>query len=153
MAAARAEQILAAIKTLLTGLTTTGANIQRGQIYIHEKAALPAIALMMGADVPALEYQTGLIDWELTVIVEATTRTSERYIAMDSGIDTRLNLIRKEVYAAMLADHTLGLAFVIDVSPGTAAEPILSGEGDMPIASQVSNFVISYRTSRADISA
>ncbi len=148
---ARAETILATVKTLLTGLTTTGSNVQRGQIYGHQAADLPALAIFMGADQPELEQQTGLIDWELTLRVESTVLIDAEYTADDAGLDTQLNLIREEVHAALMADHTLGLAFVIDVTPGAAGEPNLSGDGAEPIGSQVLEFLIQYRSSRVDI--
>jgi hypothetical protein len=153
MADARAEQIIAAIKTLLTGLATTGQNVQRGQIYEHEKAKLPALSITMGEDSPVSEQQTGLVDWELTVSIQSVAEIIDAYTATESALDTLLNLIRKEVHAAIMADHTLGLDFVIDISPGPANEPILSGAGSVPTGSQSIDFVVWYRTSRDDISA
>jgi hypothetical protein len=153
MADARAEQIIAAIKTTLTGLTTTGARVQRGQIYNHEETKLPALAITMGADVPVAEYQTDLLDWELAVRIEASANIETDYITQDSLLDQALNQIRKEVHAAVMADHTQGLAFVIDTTPGPASEPLLSGEGAQPIGSLVLEYIIRYRTSRQDISA
>jgi len=153
MADARAEQILAAVKTAVTGLSTTGARVQRGQIYAHEETKLPALAVSMGADVPNEELQTGILDWELTVRIEAAANVETDYVTQDSLIDQALNQIRKEVHAAVMADHTQGLAFVIDTIPGPAAEPTLSGEGAQPIGLQVLEYRILYRASRADISA
>lgn len=150
---ARAESILATIETTLTGLTTTGSNVQRGQIYRHELAKLPAIAIFMGADDLAAEFQTGLIDWELTVKIESTVMLDSVYTELGTTLETVLNLIREEVHAAIMADHTLGLAYVIDITPGSAGEPILSGEGSEATASQSIEFVIRYRTSRTDIGA
>ena len=152
MADLLAEQILAAVKTLVTGLTTTGANVQRGQVYGHEQADLPALGVFMGPDTPDQEYQTGFIDWELVILIEATAEAGAAYTDLDSGIDTTLNQIRKEVHAAIMADHTLGLAFVIDTTPGPAQQPTLSGEGSEPTGSQVLEFTVNYRTSRADAS-
>ena len=152
MADLRAEQILAAIKTLLIGLATTGSNVQRGQVHGHEADKLPALALTMGQDIPAAEYQTGIIDWELTIVIEATASVAAAYTATESGLDGDLNQIRKEVYLAVMVDHTLGLDFVIDIAPGPAAEPVLSAEGNLPVGSQAIEFVITYRASRTDIS-
>ena len=152
MADLRAEQILAAIKPLITGLATTGQNVQRGQVHDHEADKLPALSLSMGQDIPANEYQTGVIDWELTIVIEATASVGAAYTATESGLDGDLNQIRKELYLAIMADHTLGLDFVIDIAPGPANEPILSAEGSLPVGSQASEFVITYRASRTDIS-
>lgn len=154
MADARAEQILAAIATALTGLASTGSNVQRGQIYAHEAARLPALAITMGADVPATELQSGLLDWELSVFVETVDQVdADEYAGYDVGLEAKVNQMRKEVHAALFADHTLGLAFVHDIIPGPAQQPTLDGDGKLPIGSQLLNFVVRYRSSRGDISA
>lgn len=150
---ARAESVMGAVATAITGLATTGANVQRGQIYGHQVTDLPALALYMGADSPAAEHQTGLIDWELTIRIESTVTLDSSYTTMGNTLETSLNVIREEIHAALLADHTLGLAYVIDVTPGPAAAPELSGEGNEPIASQALEFIVKYRTTRADIGA
>ena len=152
---ARAEAILAAVETAITGLTTTGTNVERGKVYGYQPSELPALGLYMGADSPLAEYQTGLIDWELNIRIESTVSidAADNASLTDSTIETKLNLIRSEVHAAVMADHTLGLSYVIDIMPGTASEPILSGEGAEPTGSQVIEYLIHYRTSRADIGA
>jgi hypothetical protein len=153
MADARAEQIIAAVKTTVTGLTTTGTRVQRGQVYNHEETKLPALSVFMGADIPVNEYQVNLMDWDLTVRIEAVALIETDYITQDSLIDQALNQIRKEVYIAVMANHKQGLAFVIDTDPGPAAEPVLSGDGAKPIGTQVIDFTIRYRADRQDISA
>ncbi len=149
---ARSEQIMQAIETALTGLTTTGSRVQRGQIYPHEADQIPALGILTGPDAPAAEYQTGLIDWELTAFVEAVAEIPATYTTPGSGIETALAVIRAEVHAALMADYTLGLAFVIDIEPGPVQQPILDSDGNLPIGSIVMSFVIHYRTSRADLS-
>lgn len=152
---ARAEAILTAIETAITGLTTTGSNVERGKVYGYQAAELPALSLYMGEDTPAAEYQTGLVDWELQIRIESMVSidAADNASLTDSTIETQLNLIRSEVHAAVMADHTLGLSYVIDIIPGTASAPILSGEGAEPTGSQAIEYTIHYRTSRADIGA
>ena len=153
MADARAEQIMAAVDTLLAALTTTGSNVQRDQVYPHEEGALPAIAIQQGADVPVGDLQTAVIDWELTFTVIAVARVAATYTTMDSGVVTTLNQIRKEVHAALFADYTLGLGFVIDILPGAVSVPTLDGDGELPHGSLAMEFTVRYRSSRTDISA
>ena len=152
---ARAESILDAVETVLTGLTTTGSNVERGKVYGYQASELPALGLYMGADAPAAEYQTGIIDWELTIRIESMVSidAANNSSLTDSTVETQLNLIREEVHAAVMADHTLGLSYVIDIMPGAASEPILSGDGAEPTGSQIIEYLIHYRTSRADIGA
>ena len=147
MADLRAEQILDAIVTNLTGLTTTGTNIVRARVYNHADTALPALSVYMGSDEPEGILSQSVIDWNLTVIIESAAKSST------TQIDQILNLIRKEVHAALFADNTLGLSFVKYIEPGNAIEPELSGDGDKPVAKQRLEFMIHYRTSYSDLSA
>lgn len=153
MADARTEQILAAVKTALTGLATTGANVERGRIYPHQVEKLPALSIMMGADVPAAELMTGLVDWDFSFMVEAAVRVAPDYTDLESGVETELNQVRKEVHIALFADTTLGLSFVHDIIPGPVDQPQLHDEGDAPHGSLAMQFTVRYRSSRADISA
>lgn len=153
MADLRAEQILAAIASTLTGLTTTGANVQRAQIYPHELTKLPALSIFSGDDIPDSELDLNLIDWRLTVLIEATVKIAPSYTGYGTALETDLAQIRKEVHTALLADHTLGLAFVLDVLPGTAQKPDLNGDAEIPIGSQILQFQVMYRSSRLDPSA
>lgn len=153
MADARAEQILAAIKTACTGLTTTGANIQRGQVYPHDESALPALGVFMGADQVISELQTGLVDWELTVLIQSAVKATAEYTTLDSLVDQQLNQIRKEVHAAVMASPRLGLTFVIDTAADIAEAPRLESEGAYPYGFQTIGFTVTYRSSRSDISA
>ncbi len=142
----RAEQILDAVKTNLTNLATTNKNVNRGRIYKYEDAGLPALNIVMGDDQIIDELVSGLFNWQLQVIIIVTIKTIDE-------LETRLNKIRKEVHVALMADYTQGLSFVIDTAPSTATRPELTGEGEKPTASQQLEFLITYRTSRADPSA
>ena len=153
MADARAEQIMAAIEAALAGLATTGDKVQRGQVYPHQADDLPAIGIISGPDVPAAEFQSGIVDWELTVIVEAIAQIGAAYTTPSSTIETTLNQIRKEVHAALMANYTLGLSFVSDIRPGAVAEPLLDRDGNLPIGSLAISDTVNYQSSRADISA
>lgn len=153
MADARAESILAALKSLLSGLSTTGTNVQRGQLYAHQAANLPALALFMGDDVLEAENLTGYDDWLLTILIQSTVAIDETYDNYEPLVDQQLNQIRKEVHAALMADRSLGLSYVIDTRPISASQPGLSNEGAAPHGSQVLEFQVMYRASRADISA
>lgn len=151
--AARAESILAAIETLLDGTTDAGANVQRGQVYAHEETKLPAIAIFMGPDVPAGEMQTGFTDWDLTVLIQTTVSIAAWYTDMSAAVETSLNALREQIHALLLADHTLGLSYVIDTTAGPAEQPIIDGDGELPVGSQILQFVVRYRASFSDIGA
>jgi len=135
----RAETILDAILSLLTGLTTTGEKVERGRVY--KIAAWPSLSIEMGSDQASDEGRS----------VAFQTRSLEvgvtSYAKADEDTETALNTIRAEVYAAMMADHTLGLDFVLDVIFSGDSPPQLSGDSEQPAAAQTMNYSISYRHS------
>lgn len=144
---AREEQIMQAIKTACTGLTTTGANAFRGRAYPIAEAELPGVVIYGGPDTLQAQLSSGYLDWALQVSIEAYVRTS---VAV---VDTLLTEIRKEVYTAIMTTPQLGLAYVIDTIPLQAYEPEIDGTGNQPIAKRRMEFTVQYRTSRTDISA
>ena len=144
MADALAEQILDALTTTVTGLATTGANVQRARVYPFAASIDSALSVFMGADEVLQIQANDYIDWELTVIFMAHARAT-------GNPDQTLNQIRKEVHAAVMADHTQG-GLVMDTNPVTAEEPELSS-GDKPIASMRIEYLFQYRTTRTAIDA
>lgn len=147
MADAREEQILAAITTAVTGLTTTGTNVFRGRSYPLDANDLPGLLVFMGPDTLQQELTDTNIDWFLGVGIEAYVQTTS------TVVDTKLAKIRKEVHTAIMTTPGLGLSFVIDTRPISAAEPEVDGDGAKPTARRRLEFIVHYRTSRTDISA
>jgi hypothetical protein len=141
----RTEQIMDAVVTTLTGLTTTGSNVVRAQVYDSSSVELPGLAIFMGADIVEEMISNSFYDWVLEVVVESRVKTT-------SQVDELLNTIRGEVHAALFADYTLGLpTIVIDLDAISASEPTLSPDGAQPIAIQRLNYVVKYRTARGDL--
>jgi len=78
MADLRAEQIMAACVTLLTGLTTTENRVYRDDPYSHDDNDCPFITVMLGDDEPDQEsitfgHQSDIIS-NLAVSVAATVK-------------------------------------------------------------------------------
>lgn len=134
----RAESILAAVTTTVTGLTTTGAHVSRGRAYPTDQDA--ALTVNMGADTPVGSPNMAFQDMDLDVEIIAHCKTA------DGALDTTLNAIAAEVYAAMLADLTQGLGYVLDTRYAGREAPFRDRE-EKPVASQVSRYVIRYRHS------
>jgi len=147
MALLRAEQIVVAVLAKVTGLTTTGTRVVRGRVYAVE--ATPALTLKQGTDVP-VDARTGssvYTDSELDIIITAHVKSSS------TQVDTLLNLIRKEIHIALMADVTQGLSFVYLTEPKGAAEPTTSGDADKPTATMDLTYAFRYRHSFTDASA
>ena len=150
MADHKAEQIVAAVVTKVTGLTTTGTRVYRGRVEDLPDVQAPALGVFMGPDEPRTDGGSSsyrYIDGDLTVFVEAY---SKKTLAAD--IEPQLNLIRKEVTIALQADVTQGLAFVLDTQEGDAV-PDRSGAGDQPAGTLRMSWVLRYRRLRTDPSS
>jgi len=141
----RAEHILEAVKARLTGLATTGSNVQRARVYNFADTVRDALTIQMGADAPIDQAGDGNIafrDHVLEVQVTAHVKST--------AIDTRLNLIKAEVIVAMLQDRTLGLSYVIDTDEQGWQAPIMTDESDMRAAQCTGIFTVHYRRSYND---
>ena len=135
----RAETILEAVKTALTGLTTTGTKIERGRVYPVEQ--LPALSLEMGDDradgeSSNLAFQDRELDFSVTSYVKSSANT-----------ETVTNAIRAEVYAALMADRTLSLDYVFYVEFVSDNRPQLSGDGELRTSTQEMDYRVKYRHS------
>jgi len=143
----RAEEILDAVVTLVTGLTTTGSNVFRGQVYDIPDASLPAISIFMGEDTLDEELSNSLYDWSITIYVESKAEEAS------TQIDETLNTIRAEVHAGLFSVEDLGLSFVFKVTPIRAEEPVLSAAGSKPMGTQKLEYQVMYRTSRTNLNS
>jgi hypothetical protein len=133
----RAETILNAIETALTGLTTTGANVERGRVYSVD--ITPSLSIEMGND-EAILTNFSKQDRALDVVITSYTKST-------ANTETQSNAIRAEVYAALMNDRTLGLSFVSNIFLENDLSPQLSGEGGERISTQALNYIVNYRHS------
>ncbi len=132
----------------VTGLTTTGSNVFRGRIYPLEDTDLPALTIYMGSDSPLGENGPdtfSFIDSDLNVNISIHVKTSA------TQVETTLNLIRREVHVALMADVTQGLSYVHTTLPFGTDEPQLSGEGEKRTAVMETNWAVRYRALYTDI--
>lgn len=136
--AALSESILVAVTTKLTGLAQTGTRVERGRVY--PVSALPALTVNMGAEQAVddrnLAFQDEFLDIEILAYVQDNT-----------GVDTALNQVVAEVYAAMMADRTQGLAYVLDTEWQGRDAPSRTDDLEKKTAQQAMIFRIHYRHS------
>lgn len=132
------------IKTTLTGLTTTGANVFASRVYPIESARLPGIIIYTENE--ANEYVT----MGLPRTQRRTLRVSvEVYVQGISNYDTTLDLICSEVEDALYTDVTRG---------GNAKDTRVinfdsqfSGDGNQPVAIGVLTVEVEYHTVEGSI--
>jgi len=146
MADHRAEQILDAFTALVTGLTTTGANVVRDRPYNIDESISSALSVYQGDDTP---FDSGLDNWQLEdkqldISVDIHVKQSS-----EIPISKQLNQIRKEIHIALMADRTLGLSFARNFLAGVAETPEIEA-GEKVTAKQTLNFSIDYRASVTD---
>ncbi len=134
----RAESVLVAFTTAVTGLTTTSTRVVRGRAIPVETA--PALSVNMGSEEPAsplnMAYQDELLEVVVTAFVKGT----------HGGTDTTLNTIAAEVYAAIMASRQLGLAYVHDTRWQGRGAPQRE-QADQTVSSQELRFIVHYRHS------
>ena len=140
----KAEQVLVAFKSTVTGLATTGANTQRGRLY--DLVNLPALVVEKGIDARVAEKNMAVIDRILSIKVTAVVQAVEE-------LESSLNQIAAEVYASLMADHTMGLDFVIDLNFSDDGAPVIETGGETPIALMEMTYDIMYRHSYASTEA
>jgi hypothetical protein len=140
------EDILEAVKTTLTGLTTTGSNVQREQAYDIEQANLPFIVINEGEDIVEGQRAQAYIDWALTVDIDLLFRADK-----DTAI-TSINTMRNEVHTALMVDYTLGIpASVKYIGVVRTERPTVDASGDRPIVRQRVTYEIKYRSNWANL--
>ena len=134
----RAEEILSAVVTALTGLATTGASVERDRVYPAQSC--PALSIEQGGEEPIqgrenMQFQDSALEVEVAVYVKS------------QSLNTQLNQIKAEVYAALMANRQLGLAYVYDLQwlGDTAPEP--NRDSDSPTTKCSMRFAVAYRHS------
>lgn len=133
----RAESILAGVQTNLTGLATTGANIKRGRVWPTD--VRPALSIFKGED-RASDELIDPLERELEIEVHIHTKQT-------GNPETYLNAIAAEVFAAMTADITQGLAYVFNTELAADSAPEIDDAQDLPVARMVSTWLITYEHS------
>lgn len=127
------------IVTAVTGLSTTGSNVYRTQIYPLEHSNLPGLCVYASVEDAAIDNMTGTrsLERRCDYIIEAFVRAASNY---DNTMDT----ICAEIEAAMATDVTRG---------GNAKDTVLtrsefeySEEGDRPMAMARLTYSVQYRT-------
>lgn len=148
MAAHREEQILAAVQTIVSGLATTGLNVDRGRAENIPEAKTPALRVHGGSDTIVDPWAPSLIDSELEVIIAA------KVLDLATNVETTLSQIRKEVNIALMVDQQLGLpSIVLAIIEISASAPQITGDATKPAASRDFIYRVRYRRSRSDPSS
>lgn len=134
------ENILAAIKTALTGTTGVGTRIYRSRVEPLSRAESPAIVIEPISDTPEQNTSLPTLDWTFRVRIVVIERATIPDQAADDTIES--------MHAKIMADLTLG-GHAIDVQPAQTSFQLL--EADQPAGVIFCEYEIRYRSEVADL--
>tara|TARA_B100000902_G_scaffold363704_1_gene383127 strand:+ start:316 stop:738 length:423 start_codon:yes stop_codon:yes gene_type:complete len=139
--ASKREQIIAALKTTLTGTTGVSTRIYRSRVEPMTRSESPALVLEWSSDQPDIRGTIGHIDWTLRVRVVVISRGTVPDNLADATIES--------LHSKLLADPTVG-GLAIDVRPSTTTFEVV--EADQPAGVIICEFEVDYRTPYGSLS-
>jgi hypothetical protein len=132
----RREQILAAIRTALTGTVGVSTRIYRSRVEPMARAESPAIIVEPVSDTAEQNTSLPTLDWTLRVRIVVIVRGNTPDQLADPTIES--------LHSKLMADLTLG-GLAIDVQPAQVTFNLL--EADQPAGVIFCEFDVRYRTS------
>ena len=135
------KQLMDAVTTALTGLPTTGDRVRQSRTYAHHRA--PALNIRLGGRTTLGIRSNSWLDAEQDIFIDIAVAGPA------DSIDDQLLQIEAEIYRGLMADHTLGLSFVVDLNPQGLSEPDLE-QGEKPKAVATSSWRYVIRHSLTD---
>ena len=136
------EQILAAIRTALTGTTGVGARIYRSRVEPLARQESPAIIVEPLKDRAEQNTSLPTLDWSLLVRVAVIIRANVPDQAADPTVES--------LHAKIMADLTLG-GLAIDIQP--VQVEFQTVEADVPAGVVMCDYLVKYRTSVVNLGA
>lgn len=136
------ENILAAVRTALTGTTGVSTRIYRSRVEPLARGESPAIVVEPVSDTAAQNTALPTLDWSLTVRVAIIVRGDIP--------DQLADPIVASAHSKIMADLTLG-GYAIDVQPQSVSFDLM--EADQPAGVIMMDYLVRYRTSVADLSS
>ena len=139
MAYTRRENILAAMRTALTGTTGVSTRIYRSRVEALSRAETPAILIEPVQDQPTLVAVTKL-HWDLTVRVSVVVRGAIPDQVADPIIE--------DLHRKLLADKSLG-GYAQDLTAGPVSWQLV--DGDQPVGLVSLDYRVQYRTTETNL--
>ena len=136
------EQVLAAIRTALTGTTGVGTRIYRSRVEPLARQESPAIVIEPITDQAQQNTSLPKLDWSLTVRVAVIVRGTIPDQLADATVSS--------MHAKLMADLTLG-GVAYDVQPSLVNFELV--EADQPAGVISCDYIVRYRTQVADLTA
>jgi hypothetical protein len=136
------EQVLAAIRTALTGTTGVSTRIYRSRVEPLSRGESPAIVVEPVSDTAEQNTSLPTLDWSLTVRVAVIVRGNIP--------DQLADPIVADAHSKIMADLTLG-GYAIDVQPLSVSFDFV--EADQPSGVIALDYLVRYRTSVTNLAS
>lgn len=136
------EQILAAIRTVLTGTAQVSTRIYRSRVEPMARQESPAIVVEPIEDTAQQNTSLPTLDWSLTVRVAVVVRGNIP--------DQLADPIVESLHSKLMADLTLG-GLAIDIQPQRVEFQVV--EADQPAGVVMCDYLVRYRTSVTNLAA
>ena len=136
------EQVLAAIKTALTGTTGDGTRIYRSRVEPLARQESPAIVIEPVSDNAEQNTALPTLDWSLTVRIAVIVRGNVP--------DQLADPIVADMHSKIMADLTLG-GVAIDVQPQSVGFELV--EADQPAGVIACDYLVRYRSSVTNLAS
>jgi hypothetical protein len=136
------EQILAAIRTALTGTTGVAARIYRSRVEPMARQESPAIVVEPIEDVAQQNTSLPTLDWSLTVRIAVVVRANIPDQAADPIVES--------LHSKLMADLTLG-GLAMDIQPQRVEFQTV--EADQPAGVVMCDYLVRYRSSVTNLAA
>lgn len=146
----RAQQIVDAVITALTANSSLGASVyaHRALSLSEPDQELPAVSIRYGGDSPIDEdgasnfaYLDSLLEMQAVSMVRGPDEVSVMQALLD---------LRRQIHITLMADRSLGLAFVIDTRYGGAAAPELDTATEYIAGRLEQRWLVHYRMNISD---
>jgi hypothetical protein len=135
------QQIRDQLKTTLTGLTTTGANVFDSRVYDHD--ALPSLTIYTLSEELGEESANKQLRL-LNIVVEARAKAT-------SNLDNTLDTIGAEVETAIFASGDTTLSGKCKDIDFEAIDIELSADSEQPVGMMSMRFACLYRVNKSDV--
>lgn len=136
------EQIIAAIRTALTGTAQVSTRIYRSRVEPMARQESPAIVVEPLEDTAQQNTSLPTLDWSLTVRIAVVIRANVPDQAADPIVES--------LHSKLMADLTLG-GLAMDIQPLRVEFQVV--EADQPAGVVMCDYLVRYRTSVTNLGA
>jgi hypothetical protein len=134
------EQVLTAIRTVLTGTAGVGTRIYRSRVEPLARQESPAIVIEPITDQAQQNTSLPKLDWSLTVRIAVIVRGNIPDQLADATVSS--------MHTKLMTDLTLG-GIAYDVQPSLVNFELV--EADQPAGVISCDYIVRYRTQVADL--